>query len=126
VCLRKSCLIDEVLDLSKIAAGRMTIDPKNFDIYRLLDDLQDMFQLPAQNQELQLRFQRDADVPQYVRTDDIKLRQLLINLLSNVIKITQIGEIILRLIKLDNSGFIDLLDSPTACFDTTRSIRNFR
>jgi len=104
----------------------MTLDPKNFDIYRLLDDLQDMFQLPAQNQELQLRFQRDADVPQYVRTDDIKLRQLLINLLSNVIKITQIGEIILRLIKLDNSGFIDLLDSPTACFDTTRSIRNFR
>jgi len=102
VCLRKSCLIDEVLDLSKIEAGRMTIDPKNFDIYRLLDDLQDMFQLPAQNQELQLRFQRDADVPQYVRTDDIKLRQLLINLLSNAIKFTQTGEIILRLIKLDN------------------------
>ena len=80
----------------------MTIDPKNFDIYRLLDDLQDMFQLPAQNQELQLRFQRDADVPQYVRTDDIKQGQVLINLLSNAIKFTQTGEIILRLIKLDN------------------------
>ncbi|MCZ0904473.1 hybrid sensor histidine kinase/response regulator, partial [Microcoleus sp. HI-ES] len=67
-------LINEVLDLSKIEAGRMTLNPKNFDLYRLLDDLQDMFQLRVQTQELQLCFQRDADVPQYVRTDDIKLR----------------------------------------------------
>ncbi|MEG4987472.1 response regulator [Microcoleus sp. BR0-C5] len=118
-------LINEVLDLSKIEAGRMTLDSKNFDLYRLLDDLQDMFQLRVENQELQLRFQRDADVPQYVRTDDIKLRQVLINLLSNAIKFTQTGEIILRVIKLEKSGFLDLLDSPTACFDTTRSIRDF-
>ncbi|MEG4024123.1 response regulator [Microcoleus sp. S13C4] len=118
-------LINEVLDLSKIEAGRMTLNPKNFDIYRLLDDLQDMFQLRVQTQELQLRFERDAEVPQYVRTDDIKLRQVLINLLSNAIKFTQRGEIILRVIKLDKSGFMDLLDSPTSCFDTTRSIREF-
>ncbi|MEG3919674.1 response regulator [Microcoleus sp. T3_A4] len=118
-------LINEVLDLSKIEAGRMTLNPKNFDLYRLLDDLQDMFQLRAQTQELQLRFDRDSDVPQYVRTDDIKLRQVLINLLSNAIKFTQTGEIILRVIKLEKSGFMDLLDSPTACFDTTRSIREF-
>ncbi|MEG4969979.1 response regulator [Microcoleus sp. B6-A1] len=118
-------LINEVLDLSKIEAGQMTLDPKNFDLYRLLDDLQDMFQLRVENQELQLRFQRDADVPQYVRTDDIKLRQVLINLLSNAIKFTQRGEIILRVIKLEKSGFLDLLESPTACFDTTRSIRDF-
>ncbi|MEG5160750.1 response regulator [Microcoleus sp. AT3-A2] len=118
-------LINEVLDLSKIEAGRMTLNPKNFDLYRLLDDLQDMFQLRVHNQELQLHFQRDADVPQYVRTDDIKLRQVLINLLSNAIKFTQTGEIILRAIKLEKSGFLDLLDSPKACFDTTRSIRDF-
>ncbi|WP_445241703.1 ATP-binding protein [Microcoleus vaginatus] len=118
-------LINEVLDLSKIEAGRMTLNPKNFDLYRLLDDLQDMFQLRVENQDLQLRFQRDADVPQYVRADDIKLRQVLINLLSNAIKFTQTGEIILRVIKLEKSGYLDLLDSPTACFDTTRSIRDF-
>ena len=118
-------LINEVLDLSKIEAGRMTIDPKNFDLYRLLDDLQDMFQLRALSQELQLLFQREDGVPQYVRTDDIKLRQVLINLLSNAIKFTQTGEIILRVRKLETSGFCDLLDRPTACFDTTTSIRNF-
>jgi len=118
-------LINEVLDLSKIEAGRMTIDPKNFDLYRLLDDLQDMFQLRALSQELQLLFQREEGVPQYVRTDDIKLRQVLINLLSNAIKFTQAGEIILRVRKLETSGFCDLLDRPTACFDTTTSIRDF-
>ena len=118
-------LINEVLDLSKIEAGRMTIDPKNFDLYRLLDDLQDMFQLRALSQELQLLFQREDGVPQYVRTDDIKLRQVLINLLSNAIKFTQTGEIILRVRKLETSGFCDLLDRPTACFDTTTSIRDF-
>ncbi|MEG3986347.1 response regulator [Microcoleus sp. S28C3] len=118
-------LINEVLDLSKIEAGRMTIDPKIFDLYRLLEDLQDMFQLRAQNQELQLLFQRDPDVPQYVRTDDIKLRQVLINLLSNAIHFTQSGEIILKVTKLENSEFINLLETPIACFDTTISIRDF-
>ncbi|MCC3406178.1 MAG: response regulator [Microcoleus sp. PH2017_10_PVI_O_A] len=118
-------LINEVLDLSKIEAGRMIVDPKNFDLYRLLDDLQDMFLLRAKKQELQLLFQREAEVPQYVRTDDIKLRQVLINLLSNAIKFTQTGRIILRVRNLENSGIVDLLASPTACFDTTKSIRNF-
>ncbi len=118
-------LINEVLDLSKIEAGRMAIDPKNFDLYCLLDDLQDMFQLRAQTQELQLLFQREADVPQYVRTDDVKLRQVLINLLSNAIKFTQTGGIILRVRKLEKSGFIDLLESSTAFFDTATSIREF-
>ena len=118
-------LINEVLDLSKIEAGRMAIDPKNFDLYCLLDDLQDMFQLRAQTQELQLLFEREDDVPQYVRTDDVKLRQVLINLLSNAIKFTLSGGIILRVRKLEKSGFIDLLESSTAFFDTATSIREF-
>ena len=118
-------LINQALDLSKIEAGRMMTDPKNFDLYRLLDDLQDMFQLRAQTQELQLSFHREDEVPQYVRTDDVKLRQVLINLLSNAIKFTQTGGIILRVKKLDKSGFVELLESSTAFFDTATSIREF-
>ncbi len=118
-------LINQALDLSKIEAGRMMTDPKNFDLYRLLDDLQDMFQLRAQSQELQLSFEREAEVPQYVRTDDVKLRQVLINLLSNAIKFTEIGGMILRVKKLDKSGLVELLDSSTVVFDTATSIREF-
>ena len=89
-------LINQALDLSKIEAGRMLIESTNFDMYRLLDELQDMFQLRAGNQELQLIFQRSPNVPQYVQADHIKLRQVLINLLSNAIKFTQSGRVLVR------------------------------
>jgi PAS domain S-box-containing protein len=92
-------LINQALDLSKIEAGRMIVIPTSFDLYSLLDELQDMFQLRSQEQDLQLVFQRSENVPQYVRTDDVKLRQVLINLLSNAIKFTQIGGVSLRVRK---------------------------
>jgi PAS domain S-box-containing protein len=89
-------LINQALDLAKIEAGRMLAFPNNFDLYRLLDDLQNMFQLRVENQNLQLLFERSEDVPQYVQTDEVKLRQVLINLLGNAIKFTQIGGVSLR------------------------------
>ncbi|MEG5059607.1 PAS domain S-box protein [Microcoleus sp. A2-C5] len=86
-------LIDRVLDLSKIEAGRMTIYPKCFDLYRLLGDLQNMFQIPALNKKIKLIIDCSSDVPQYVETDDIKLREVLINLLDNAVKFTQNGSV---------------------------------
>ncbi|HEY9808527.1 MAG TPA: ATP-binding protein [Halomicronema sp.] len=88
-------LINNVLDLAKIEAGRTTITEKNFDLYRLLDDLEDMFHFKAEEKSLQLIFERMLDVPQYVRTDEVKLRQVLINLLNNALKFTQEGGVTL-------------------------------
>ncbi|WP_445252048.1 MULTISPECIES: AAA family ATPase [unclassified Microcoleus] len=95
-------LINQVLDLSKIEAGRTTLNETNFDLHRLLDDIENMFKLPAQNKGLQLLVERMPDVPQYVRTDEIKLRQILINLLSNAIKFTSEGGIY---VKIKNPDF---------------------
>jgi len=89
-------LINDVLELSKIEAGRVTLSENNFDLYRLLDDLASMFHLRAIDRGLQLRFERAPDVPQYIHTDEGKLRQVLVNLLSNAIKFTQEGGITLR------------------------------
>ncbi|MFP4009471.1 MAG: ammonium transporter [Spirulinaceae cyanobacterium] len=89
-------LINQVLDLSKIEAGRIQIHLSNFDLYRLLDDLEDMFAFKAEEKELQLLFERHVSVPRYVRTDAIKLRQVLINLLNNAIKFTEDGGVSLR------------------------------
>lgn len=89
-------LINNVLDLSKIEAGRTSINEKNFDLYRMLDDLEDMFQLKADDKRLHLLFERSPDVPQYVRTDEVKLRQVLINLLNNALKFTQEGGVSVR------------------------------
>lgn len=89
-------LINQVLDLSKIEAGRTTLNLKNFDLHRLLHDVQDMFALRADTKGLQLLFEQDETIPQYIRTDDVKLRQVLINLLNNAIKFTEQGDVAVR------------------------------
>ena len=89
-------LINQLLDLSKIEAGRTTINETAFDLYYLLADLQNMFRLKADSKGLELLFNRTPGVPQYVRTDEVKLRQVLINLLSNAIKFTKAGSVSLK------------------------------
>ncbi|MEG3894110.1 MULTISPECIES: ATP-binding protein [unclassified Microcoleus] len=97
-------LINNVLDLSKIESGRTTLNPKKFDLYRLLNELEDMFQLKADEKELQLVFERSTDVPQYVETDELKLRQILINLLNNALKFTNEGGVSVRVSKHYSGG----------------------
>ena len=89
-------LINDILEMSKIEAGRTTLNENNFDFYRLLDNLEAMLALKAGTKNLQLIFERTPDVPQYLQTDEGKLRQVLINLLSNAIKFTEQGGVILR------------------------------
>ncbi|MEG4167544.1 MULTISPECIES: ATP-binding protein [unclassified Microcoleus] len=82
--------------MSKIEAGRLTFQATDFDLYALLDTLRQMLRLKAESKGLQLKFTRSSDVPQFVRTDEAKLRQVLINLLGNAIKFTQAGSVALR------------------------------
>lgn len=89
-------LINNILDLSKIEAGRITLNEKSFDLYRLLNELKDMFQLKADDRGLQLIFEHPEDIPRYVCADEVKLRQVLINLLNNALKFTQSGGISVR------------------------------
>ncbi len=90
-------LINNVLDFSKIEAGKTTLNQKDFDLYQLLDDLEDMLHLRAVNAGLELIFDRGENLPRYIYTDGIKLRQVLLNLLGNAIKFTQKGEVILSI-----------------------------
>ncbi|MGB3267545.1 MAG: response regulator [Microcoleus sp.] len=84
-------LINDVLDLSKIEAGIIGLDERSFDLYQLLDTLEEMFQIKAETKNLQLRFSVDVNVPQYIKTDEKKLRVCLINLLANAMKFTKNG-----------------------------------
>ncbi|MFM9265809.1 ATP-binding protein [Tychonema sp. BBK16] len=90
-------LINQVLDLAKIEVGRITLNPTEFELKSLLNEVEEMFQLQAQDQQLQLIFYSSSDVPLYVRTDEVKLRQVLINLLSNALKFTKEGGISVRI-----------------------------
>lgn len=89
-------LINDVLDMSKIEAGLTLLNPADFDLYRLLDDLKALFLLRAADKHLQLEFFRASDVPQYIHTDPGKLRQVLINVLGNAVKFTVEGRVMLR------------------------------
>ncbi len=89
-------LINDVLEISKIEAGRITLHEDSFDLHALLDWLQEMLRLKAESKGLQLIFDLAPDLPRYIRADESKLSQILMNLLSNAIKFTQIGSVILR------------------------------
>ncbi|HEY9647292.1 MAG TPA: cache domain-containing protein, partial [Chroococcidiopsis sp.] len=86
-------LISDVLEMSKIEAGRERVNETKFDLYTLLDIVEEMLRLRADAKHLQLIFSRDPNVPRYVQTDELKLRQILINLVGNAIKFTQQGGI---------------------------------
>jgi PAS domain S-box-containing protein len=89
-------LINNVLDLSKIEAGKVTLDLTSFNLHSLLETLKNMFKLRAESKSLELILDLDASVPQYVKADERKLSQVLINLLSNAIKFTNQGVVCLR------------------------------
>lgn len=91
-------LINDILEMSKIEAGRATLTPNNFDLFYLLKNLGDLFHLKAESKGLNLTIQMSQTqvaVPRYIHADEGKLRQVLTNLLSNAIKFTQSGGVTL-------------------------------
>ncbi len=97
-------LINNVLDLSKIEAGKTTLNRASFDLHRLLDDIHDLFQLKAEEKNLQFQVEYDASVPRYICTDEVKLRQISINLVNNAIKFTEQGGILLQVEVRENDA----------------------
>jgi signal transduction histidine kinase/ActR/RegA family two-component response regulator len=89
-------LIDDVLEMSKIEAGKTALFLEAFDLHLLLQTLHEMFQIRAQAKQLSLDFILESDLPQHIITDGRKLRQVLINLLGNAVKFTQTGGVTLR------------------------------
>ena len=89
-------LISDILDMSKIEAGRTTLDEVAFDLHALIRSMESMFNLRVQEKGLRLIVQFAPELPTYVSTDVRKLRQILFNLLSNAVKFTTVGAITLR------------------------------
>ena len=101
-------LINDVLDLSKIEAGRIEVIRDEFDLFHLLETTRDMLQLNARTKGLNLLFECAPDTPRYIQTDERKLRQILINLLNNAIKFTSQGGVTVR-VKSDANNIYRLL-----------------
>lgn len=88
-------LINDILDLSKVEAGRMELHPVNFSLYDLLDNLSRIIELRARQKKIAFKLIRSESLPDVVHGDDSRLRQILMNLLSNAVKFTDHGEVVM-------------------------------
>ncbi|CAG5068625.1 Sensor histidine kinase RcsC [Dyadobacter sp. CECT 9623] len=103
-------VINDVLDFSKIESGNMELESKNFNLLECIEEVLDIFARKAADLGLDLVYQIDPDVPPQIIGDNLRLRQILINLVSNAIKFTHEGEILVQVSqrKLNSGNDIEL------------------
>ena len=89
-------LINDILEMSKIEAGRTTLNPTTFDLPALINDLEMMFRVRTDGKKLSFVVELIDDVPRYIASDINKLRQVFINVLGNAVKFTERGGIGVR------------------------------
>jgi PAS domain S-box-containing protein len=90
-------LINNILQMSKIEVGLVTVNKSTFDLQRLLTNTEEMLKMQAEKKGLQLIFDCSPNLPKYVETDESKLRQVLINIIGNALKFTSEGGVTLRI-----------------------------
>jgi len=89
-------LINDVLDVSKIETNHVELNLKTLNIREFLDDLYKMFKIRAETKQIEFKIMYDESVPYGIKTDPNKLRQILINLVGNAVKFTNVGYIHIR------------------------------
>ena len=89
-------LINDVLDMAKIESGRPAIEASTVDLPGMMRDLASLLRQRAQVKSLDLRLDLPADLPPFIRTDESRLRQIVLNLLGNAVKFTERGGVTLR------------------------------
>jgi PAS domain S-box-containing protein len=109
-------LINDVLDIAKIEAGRIALELAPFDFSGMILDITDMLRLRAEEKGLKLQVDQSSEFPRYLVGDEAKLRQILINLISNAIKATAEGGVILRLeLKHDHADHLLIEVEDSGC-----------
>jgi CheY-like chemotaxis protein/nitrogen-specific signal transduction histidine kinase len=96
-------IINDILDFSKIEAGKLELESITLNLYDLVQEVAELLAEPAHNKGLELACHIQADVPEWITGDPGRLRQILVNLMSNAVKFTMKGEIVVS-VELVASG----------------------
>ncbi|MDN5359252.1 MAG: hypothetical protein PWQ84_315 [Thermotogaceae bacterium] len=96
-------IINDILDFSKIEAGKLELNPEKTDIIQLCEDIIDIVKFRAQDKALELLLDVKSNVPKYAYVDEVRLKQVLVNLLGNAIKFTESGQVELKVMKKDTN-----------------------
>jgi signal transduction histidine kinase len=89
-------LIDDILDLAKVEAGRLGMERLQFSLRDLMTDLISLLNLRASEKGLSLKLELAPGLPEHIETDPLRLRQILMNIIGNAIKFTEAGEVCVR------------------------------
>jgi len=89
-------IINDILDFSKIESGKMEIIPVEYDISKLLRELINMITIRAEEKGLELRVDIDASTPRILFGDEVRIKQIILNILTNAVKYTKRGHVILK------------------------------
>ena len=103
-------IINEILELSKIEAGKMELSPKSFNLFDLIKEIDNILSFRCKSLNLNFEIKTD-NLPKYIKADEQRLRQILINLLGNSLKFTKEGFISLYVYELNNKLFFEVKDS---------------
>ena len=101
-------IINDILDLSRIEAGKLDIEKHEISIFEIIDDATGMVGLMAQEKGLALNTEYDFPIPEYIYTDPFRLRQILYNLCSNAVKFTDHGKIDIRVTYSEDDRRMDI------------------
>lgn len=115
-------LINDILDLSKIEAGKLSIENKPTNIHKLIEEIGSIFTLSIQNKGLDLLIEVDKSLPDALLLDDVRLRQILLNLVGNAVKFTAQGHIKVRVQAKNVKEHLSKLDLKIDVEDTGRGI----
>jgi PAS domain S-box-containing protein len=97
-------IINDILDFSKIEAGKLDLESIDFDLRSMIDDLIELLAPRAHQKRIELAYKFGAGLPDTVRGDPTRLRQVLINIIGNAIKFTERGEVVLTVEPLDDDA----------------------
>ncbi|MES2319045.1 MAG: EAL domain-containing protein [Pseudomonadota bacterium] len=98
-------LINNILDFSKMEAGKLSLEEVDFDLRKLLEEVIELVAKQAQQRDVELGYLLAVDVPERVNGDSLRLRQVLINLLGNAVKFTEHGEVAVRITRAAGAEF---------------------
>lgn len=114
-------LINDILDFSKIESGRMELVPVEYQLNSVMNDLVNMIMPRVKEKDLQLKVEAEASIPNYLYGDEVRIRQIITNLLTNAVKYTDEGQITLKI----DYKYIDgkKLDLIVSVKDTGKGIK---
>ena len=104
-------IINDILDYSKIQAGKLSLVPEHYDFHLVIDNIESMIHFLAGSKGINFSLVTKGEMPKYLYGDDIRLRQALLNILNNAVKFTEKGSVVLTISVTDAHIFFDISDT---------------